>query len=148
MRVGLYWAMRITQREEVEGWLQVSTPAALFIIPTIPLFSSSPVCFVSPCNDLAVPPRFLPAAHWLSSLVARTRAFMNTSIRSGAHFRNEKQSGHWSGRQEMKVGADLRLDDGVIERVKGQSSKAVGLSTSITQTRSKARAAGSGARRS
>lgn len=131
-------------QEEEEGWGADSlskrglpTPAALFIIPTIPLFSSRPVCFVSWYNDLAEPPHFLPPFYWLSSSPARTGAFMNTSIHSWAHFRNENQSGHWSGSRRMKV-----WDWGTewLSEQRGQSSKAVGLSTSITRTRIRSQA--------
>lgn len=114
------------------------TPAVLFIIPTIPLFSLCPVCFLSSYIDLAVSLYFLSPLYFLSSRFARTQAFTNTYIPSHAHTSEMRTSrGAGAGVSRWKE-ANLWLDDWVIERVKGQSSKAVSLSTSLTQTRNNA----------
>lgn len=103
-------------------------PSVLFI---------SPVCFLSSYIDLAVSP-YLYLLYMFSLLIlhAHSRACMHTYTHTYAsEMRTSRGIGVGVSRWKE---ANLWLDDWVIERVKGQSSKAVILSTSLMQTRTNA----------
>lgn len=92
-------------------------PSVLFI---------SPVCFLSSHIDLAVS-LYLYLLYIFSHLILHAHASeMRTSRGTGVGVSRWKEANLW-------------LDHWVIERVKGQSSKAVSLSISLTQTRTNAK---------
>lgn len=93
------------------------------------LCSSSPVCFPSSGIDLAASPYFLSPLYFLSSFC--THSYVHSHTR-GSEMRTSRGIGE-GGRRWKE--ASLWRYDWVIERVKGQSSKAVSLSTLLTQTR-------------
>ncbi|MDG2555515.1 hypothetical protein P7M41_26335, partial [Vibrio parahaemolyticus] len=70
-------------------------PSVLFI---------SPACFLSSYIDLAMS-AYLYLLYFLSSHFARTQPCMHTYTHTG--FRNQNQSCHWSGSQQMKGGQSV-----------------------------------------
>lgn len=118
--------------------LSFLTPTVLSIIPTIPLFSSSPLSAF--CLHTLIWPCPLIYISFIFSLIS----FCTHTGKSCTHTFTHTQASEMRTSRGTGVGvsrwkeANLWLDDWVIERVRGQSSKAVSLSTSLTQTRTNA----------